>query len=278
MTGASRQMVDDAIAMIQSGDSAQIDQLKQLAGNAVQVAQQFGQMKSPASQQSVSQREFDSKIARLQDPNVSDVEKKAIEIDLGLRQRAIGSAAQTITESGTAEQIAKTQETIKEGEATGTGRGQRRQKDIASISDQIGGIDRGLSNMNRAIKAIDEGAETGRVANLFPSINAATIELQQILGEETLNQLSSVTLGAISESELSLLKETAIPTNMNEDELKDYLQRKQEALKKARKVAVEQLRFLRDGGTREEFILSKAGNQAKPQGNKIGRFTIIEAQ
>ncbi len=280
LTGASKQMAQEALDMIGTNDPNELERLKQLSGIAVNSAQQFGLMQqSQGAQKSLEQKSFEELLALAQDPNASEVERNAALVKLRIKAPATGSAAQTIAEEGKTEVIAESREAIIEAERTGAERGARRQKDIGKISDVVAGIDRGLSNAKRAIEQIDKGAKTGKIQNLLPSINSATLELQQILGEETLNRLSQVTLGAISESELDLLKQVALPVGMDEKELKKYLERKSEALKKARKVAVEQLKFLRDGGTVEEFIISKSGQQPQQeQSNTVGRFKIISVQ
>jgi len=303
MNDANKAVIDGAIKRLQSGRTEDVDLIKQRAKQAVQVGQQFGQIQS--SQEGGASSDFQRALNILNDPQATEVEKSAARRQVGIESRAGTKApSQSIDIGGvpfvfnpntsefkgatadgkeiTASSVAEARKKIKEAEAEGQAKGARRQKDIASINEQVKGIDRGANNIDRAVKAIDDGADTGRIESFFPSINAATIELQQILGDETLNRLSQVTLGAISESELSLLKETALPVNMQEEDLKAHLKRKKAALKKARKVALEQLRFLRKGGTVEEFILSKARG-AQPQSNgssqqSVGRFKIIEVQ
>jgi hypothetical protein len=82
---------------------------------------------------------------------------------------------------------------------------------------------------DKAISAIDKGAESGAFARLMPTFKSKTIELQNSIREAGLNTISGVTLGAISKPELELALAVDIPEGMDEKDLKPYLQRKKKA-------------------------------------------------
>jgi hypothetical protein len=89
-----------------------------------------------------------------------------------------------------------------------------------------------LANMGDAITALDDGAETGPIVSRLPSLRAASIELDNIKGRMGLDVISSVTFGALSESELAFALDTALPTKLEKEPLKLFLKNKVEAQKK----------------------------------------------
>jgi hypothetical protein len=101
-----------------------------------------------------------------------------------------------------------------------------------------------LGNLDNAIAALDAGATTGVIANKFPNWKASTIELQNIQNRLGLDIIGSVTFGALSEGELSLALQTALPLNMNEKQLRDWLVRKKDSQTKLANYVSDQARFL----------------------------------
>ena len=61
-----------------------------------------------------------------------------------------------------------------------------------------------------------------------------------------LDVIGSVTFGALSEDELRLAMETAVPRNLDEPQLRDWLIKKRDAQQKVRVALIEQARFLSD--------------------------------
>jgi hypothetical protein len=83
-----------------------------------------------------------------------------------------------------------------------------------------------IANMNDAVAALDAGAETGPIVSRLPSFRTASIELDNIKGSMGLDVISSVTFGALSESELAFALDVALPTDLNKEPLKAWLKRK----------------------------------------------------
>lgn len=108
----------------------------------------------------------------------------------------------------------------------------------------VGKIRQNLSNLDSAIAALDAGASSGVIASKFPNWKASTIELQNVQRQLGLDVIGSVTFGALSEGELSLALETALPLNMQEQDLKKWLQDKKQAQSKLSDYLSEQARFL----------------------------------
>lgn len=118
------------------------------------------------------------------------------------------------------------------------------QKEAQKAFESIGKIQSNISNLDSAIAALDAGANTGVIASRFPNWKASSIELQNIQRQLGLDVIGSVTFGALSEGELSLALETALPLNMDEPDLKDWLTRKKESQRKLADYLTEQARYL----------------------------------
>lgn len=115
-------------------------------------------------------------------------------------------------------------------------------------------IEKGINNINRAISAIDEGAKTGVINSLLPSVRTASIKLDQAANELGLDVVSSITFGALSEKELALAKETALPTKLAPPELRAWLVEKRRVQEILLDKINEAARFLGSGGTVAELL------------------------
>ena len=178
-------------------------------------------------------------------------QRKAAEAALKLKSEADAAAEASETTAATAAATAK---------ATALA------KDAAAGAKAAQGTFKTLKGANRiydrAIAAIDKGAESGAFAKLLPSIRAETIELQNSIREAGLNTISGVTLGAISKPELELALAVDIPEGMDESDLKPYLQRKKKA----------NIKLMKELNKMSSF-LSKSGNTVAMWNEKWGGET-----
>jgi hypothetical protein len=128
---------------------------------------------------------------------------------------------------------------------------------------QIGAIRSNIVNLDRAIQLVEEeGANTGVIARELPSWSASTIELDNLRNTLGLDVVGSATFGALSESELALALDTALPTNMNEKELSDWLRRKKTSQEKLSNYLSQQSRFYSRGyGTGQWFDFIDSGEK-----------------
>ena len=94
---------------------------------------------------------------------------------------------------------------------------------------------------------LEEGANTGVIANRLPNWKASTIALDTVKNELGLDVVGSVTFGALSEGELNLALSTALPTNLSEEDLVDWIDRKIVAQQKLQEYLYNQAIFLADG-------------------------------
>ena len=265
--------------------SANVPQLQQLGFDAsqlknasIEMVQSVVQQTEPVVQQSqpqltgaerqrqnnfqILQSAIDPSTGRLKDRTELTPEQEIAAIDEGLISRAVGNAEQTLARDlGVSVQEVRRRLKLAEGQAKTSS------KIIDTSFESIGKIQNNINNIDRAITALDNGARTGAIDRFLPNVTAASQELRQIQNELGLDVVGAVTFGALSESELSLALDTALPTGLNEPQLRDFLIRKREAQQKALANMREAIQFLDSGGTVGEFIQSKQ-SQAQSQGNE----------
>jgi hypothetical protein len=237
---------DEALRLLDENPALLAQRSQQVINIANQIQQQ-GQVAS------ASEREFQTLTKDL----TPEEQEKAKRVKLGLDPRAVGSAVQTITERGTAEQVGETEATIKERAKFGELTGASRAKTIDKGFERIEKISANIKNLDRAIKAVEEGAGTGVLEKRFPSLKAASVELDQIQGQLALDVVGAVTFGALSEGELKLAKEVALPTGLDGPELIEHIRARQAAQTKLRDYYQEQIDFLDQGGTVAGFLREK---------------------
>jgi hypothetical protein len=117
--------------------------------------------------------------------------------------------------------------------------------------DKLANIDVAIGNFDDAIRAIDEGAQTGAIISKLPSFRKSSIELDNIQKSLGLDVVSNTTFGALSESELAFALSKALPKNLKPQDLKTWLQAKKSAQSKLRDHISEAAQFL---GTGENTI------------------------
>lgn len=122
-------------------------------------------------------------------------------------------------------------------------------------------VRRAISNIDQAIAAVEKGANTGVIASRFPSVTAASIELDNLRGSMGLDVIAGTTFGALSEAELGFALDTALPTRLSGPELKAWLTRKKEAQGKLAKELEEAAIYLGKPGNTPAGWLEMKRNQ-----------------
>ena len=192
--------------------------------------------------------------------------KKAKLVRAGLEGRAVSNAVLSAIESGDVNNLAEANALIKEQEKFASSTGASRAKYIDSGYETINKINKNIGNLTSAIEQIDNGAMTGFIeSKFFPSIKAASRELNRIQNELALDVIGSVTFGALSEGELKLAKETALDTGLSEKDLRESLSKKREAQEKLKRYFEEQIDHLDKGGTVASFIRMKKRQQEQSE-------------
>lgn len=115
---------------------------------------------------------------------------------------------------------------------------------VQSAFEQADQVASSIGNIETAINALDAGARTGAIERYIPNITEASATLQNAMNKMGLDVIGSVTFGALSEGEMRLAMETAVPRNLNEPELRNWLAKKLDAQRKLRVALLEQAQFL----------------------------------
>jgi hypothetical protein len=130
-----------------------------------------------------------------------------------------------------------------------------------AVTDSIGSID-------RAIAAIDEGALSGFFVDYLPNITKASAELRSAMNQMGLDVISSVTFGALSQSEMEVAMSTAVPQNLAGPQLREWLIEKREKQIKARAALEKAASYLsQPGNTISSWLELKAGERDSDSGN-----------
>jgi len=192
---------------------------------------QAGLSLDPTNAQTAQQREFSGLTEGLS----AEDELKARRVKLRIDAPATGSAAQTIAALGTAEDVGASEAIIAERKKFAELTGASRAKFIDKGFDNIVKIDKNIRNLGRAITALDDGASTGVIeSRFFPSFRKATLQLEALQKELSLDVIGAVTFGALSQGELDLAMEVALPTNLEPADLRQHLVDKKDAQEKLR--------------------------------------------
>ena len=112
------------------------------------------------------------------------------------------------------------------------GLGENAAKIVFDSYDQMSKVRANIDTLEDAKRALESGAQTGFFSQFLPDISRSATELANVKNRLGLDVVSSVTFGALSESELNMALNTALPTNMDEDYLKGWVQERIDAKKK----------------------------------------------
>lgn len=110
--------------------------------------------------------------------------------------------------------------------------------------EQAGKIGTSIGNIDDAIDALDRGGRAGAVDRFLPSVTEASASLRNAMDRMGLDVIGAVTFGALSEGELRLAMETAVPRNLNEPQLREWLAAKRAAQQKTMDMLLDAAVFL----------------------------------
>jgi len=181
--------------------------------------------------------------------------------------KVISPQGEALTGQARADAIKASEEfgaTVQQDRAQGRGLGDLSAKQVGQAFAEVGKIKKNIGNIDDAIKAIDAGANTGVIASKLPNISAASVQLANIRNTLGLDVIGSVTFGALSEGELNLALDTALPTGLAPKDLKTFLQNKKNAQEKLAGYLSKQATYLSKRGNTLAGWLEKVENQAAP--------------
>lgn len=188
---------DLAINALRSGDSQAISNIKLQGEQAIQLATDRNLLGDKNA--SASEKEFNKLIAGMSPED----QKKARRVKVGLDARAVGSAAQTIADTGATEDVAGSQEIIEagksKGKATGTAEGESESANL--IADTKAGIETAVTLAKADAESRGETLSELQAANAsMPSLIAVVDELKQLAPMVTSTMAGNVFDFAVKES------------------------------------------------------------------------------
>jgi len=179
--------------------------------------------------------------------------------------KVISALGDVLTGQARADAIKNSEEfgaNVQQDRAQGRGIGELTAKQVGQAFAEVGKIKKNIGNIDEAIAAIDAGANTGVIASKLPNITAASIQLANVRQNLGLDVIGSVTFGALSEGELNLALDTALPTGLAPKDLKTFLQNKKNAQEKLAGYLSKQATYLSKRGNTLAGWLEKVENQA----------------
>jgi len=145
--------------------------------------------------------------------------------------------------------------------------------------DRVEKIKTNIANYNEGIRLIDEGAGTGPITSLFPSFKAASVQLDNLQGRLGLDVVGNTTFGALSESELAFALKTALPINLQGEDLKQWMIEKRDSQQKLANYISEFAQFLgTPGNTAKDWIELQSVKQIKQEKQQSPQVIRFDAQ
>lgn len=144
------------------------------------------------------------------------------------------------------------------------------------LVEKIQAAETNISSYKDVVDAIADGAKSGAINNMFPTFRDATVKLRAAQRELGLNVIQNTTFGALSQGELDLAMQTALPTNLSSGALQQHVLDKQAAQYKLLNYYYEALDYLAGGSPNEPprmiagFMLMKEKAQKAREGNSSG--------
>ena len=135
-----------------------------------------------------------------------------------------------------------------------------------SAWDDYGKLQTSLANIDEALSALDRGAQSGVIYKMLPNVTEASASLNNAMNRMGLDVIGSVTFGALSEGEMRLAMDTAVPRDLSPTDLKVWLTRKRDAQQKAAEMLADAAMYLTTpGNTINGWIeRNKAAKQQQP--------------
>jgi hypothetical protein len=162
------------------------------------------------------------------------------------------------------------------------GLGDNAAKIVLDSYDQMSKVRTNIDTLEDAKRALESGAQTGFFAQFLPDISRSATELANVKNRLGLDVVSSVTFGALSESELNMALNTALPTNMDEDYLKGWVQERIDAKKKLLANLQEVTGFLARGNSIGDWMVeldkraTASQDEITPLATEISTMSIEE--
>ena len=182
--------------------------------------------------------------------------------------------------------------TIQQLRAQGRETGKMTAEKVENLTDQTDKLRSNNRNLREVIAEVKSGAKTGVIQQYLPSIRASSRRLDNLKNRLGLDVVSSVTFGALSEKELEMAKETALPTGLDEPELAkwaedrinaqekliDYMEQQAVFLSKPGNTVVDWIEMAREKKKQREADEKAAAADEAPEANQKGWPLMVDAQ
>ena len=137
------------------------------------------------------------------------------------------------------------------GRSTATAAVERSEKAFDSVEK----IRTSILNLDEGIRLLDEGAETGPIMSLLPSVRSTAVQLDNLQGRLGLDVIGNTTFGALSKDELTFALDVALPKKLAGPELRAWMVRKKDAQTKLSAYLTDVAQFLgTPGNTTADWI------------------------
>jgi hypothetical protein len=155
--------------------------------------------------------------------------------DLSISEGTLPSNYTVVSDFGETPEEQRQRKVITQGETTAV---QEAVKMGAKYADRSQKISENITSLDKAIGIIEEGLSKnanlglGWVKSRLPKFDPFAIKMQQAAQELGLGVVTSVTFGALSESELEIAMSTAMPPTLQPQEALKWLKEKRDAQQK----------------------------------------------
>lgn len=187
------------------------------------------------------------------------------EADMALQS---GMDAEIRLAGGKAGAAAAAEAGVRERTGPGIVASEQAAKDAVAIGTEafkkIAPIKKNISNYDEAIRLIEnEGADTGIIASRLPSLFAASIELDNLGQTMGVESLAGGGFGTLSDSDVRLSIQRALPKGLKGTKLVEWLKRKKAADLKYVSELERAAKFMQKGRTLADFLEAN-GNMVPP--------------
>jgi len=203
------------------------DRAERLAGQKYQRAREDKRADLLFSDELARGRDADKIAAKAQTPGADIVQSSDILPDGTVVQVFKSGEVKTVTqEEDNVQKIKDARrygaeiQGVRSGERTAASEGQK--QSVKAFTGLVKARTN-IANIDKAIEAIDQGASTGFIQSMLPSVQEASIKLDNLQNSLGLDVIGNVTFGALSKGELDLALSTALPTSLEPEALRRWL-------------------------------------------------------
>ena len=126
--------------------------------------------------------------------------------------------------------------------------------------------------LDEVIAELDRGATSGMIQSRLPAWSNATRRLRNVGDRLGIELIKGVTFGALSEAEMNLAMETALPIGLDEPELRQWVLDKRAAQDKLADELSSVVSYMQQGGTPGQWVLEQELKKGSAQSGGAQRI------